>query len=76
SVFGIVLLFISNIMYNKPSFANRVRISQAIAGAAIADLYFCAFAASSLYHLIPEWLSLIFTALITFCAIVISLRSC
>jgi len=54
-LFGFVLLGGSHIVRQHPRIADGTRISQALAGAGIADLYGCLFAATTLYHLIPSW---------------------
>ncbi|HUX78403.1 MAG TPA: DUF2339 domain-containing protein [Alphaproteobacteria bacterium] len=73
-IFGIFLLFAGNWIHNKPDIANGVRISQALSGAGIADLYVCLFAATSLYHLVPSLIGFIGMAVVTAIAVVLSLR--
>jgi uncharacterized membrane protein len=73
-IFGGALLYAATWIRNKPDFANGVRISQALSGAGIADLYFCIFAATNLYHLVPSSVGFVGMALITATAVVLSLR--
>ena len=73
-LFGIGLLYVAQRIRIKPHFANGVRISQALSGAAIADLYICIFAATNLYDLIPPILGFTGMAATTALAVVLSLR--
>lgn len=74
SVFGVALLYAGNLVYNKKDFANGTRISQALSGAGIADLYVCIFSATNLYHLIPPLAGFAGMAVITILAVILSLR--
>ncbi len=73
-LFGGGLLFAAHWIRSKPGFANGTRISQALSGAAIADLYVCIFAATSLYNLIPGALGFVGMAAVTATAVILSLR--
>ncbi|MCE3254869.1 MAG: hypothetical protein K0R25_363 [Rickettsiaceae bacterium] len=72
--FGIGLLCLSNFISAKKTIANGKRISQTLAGAAIADLYICVYAATNFYHLVPPFLGFAGMAAVTATAIVMSLR--
>lgn len=61
------------IRLKKPDMADGKRIAQALAGAAIAVLYATVYAATSLYHFLPPSMGLVFMALVTFAAVLISL---
>ena len=61
------------IRLRKPDMADGKRIAQALAGAAIAVLYATVYAATSLYHFLPASMGLVFMALVTFAAVLISL---
>ncbi len=61
-------------MRRQPDFANGTRISQALSGAGIADLYATIFAATSLYHLVPSFLGFTGLAAVTATAVMLSLR--
>lgn len=73
-IFGIGLLYGAQLVRQRPKLANGIRISQALSGAGIADLYVCIFAASNFYHLMPNFLGLVFMAAITATAVMLSLR--
>ena len=73
-IFGTGLLWLGNWVREKDSFSDGIRISQALSGAGIADLYACIFAASSLYELIPSFLGFFGMATITLIAMVLSLK--
>lgn len=72
--FGVALILLGNWIHNKPHIANGKRISQALAGAGIADLYVCLFAATSFYHLIPPLFGFVGMGGVTALAVVLSLR--
>ncbi|MEJ0009700.1 MAG: DUF2339 domain-containing protein [Alphaproteobacteria bacterium] len=55
--FGLALLYAGHWVRCHPSLANSTRIAQALSGAGIADLYICLFAATSLYHLLPQFVA-------------------
>jgi uncharacterized membrane protein len=74
SLFGIVLLLVGNWIHSHPGIANSKRISQALSGAGIADLYVCLFAATSLYNLIPSFTGFVGMAVVTAVAVVLSLK--
>ena len=71
---GLGLLGGSHVVHARPSIADGRRISQALAGAGIADLYGSLFAATSLYHILPAWLGFLLMAAVTLYALVLSLR--
>lgn len=73
-LFGIGLLLFGNWIHDRPNIANGKRISQALSGAGIADLYVCLFAATSFYHLIPSFVGFIGMAGVTAVAVVLSLK--
>jgi uncharacterized membrane protein len=73
-LFGAGLLFAAEWVRSKPDFDNGTRISQALSGAGIADLYLCIFAATSLYELIPAAIGFIGLAGVTALAVLLSLR--
>ncbi len=58
----------------KGHIANEVRIAQSLSGAGIATLYVSIFAASNLYHLIPDIAGLIGMGAVTAIAVTLSLR--
>ncbi|MDX2027181.1 MAG: DUF2339 domain-containing protein [Alphaproteobacteria bacterium] len=72
--FGIALLGGSHVVRQHPRMADSTRIAQALAGAGIADLYGCLFAATSLYHLVPSWLGFAGMAGVTGMTLLLSLR--
>lgn len=72
-LFGGGLLSAAHYVRRK-SLAGGTRIAQALAGAALADLYICLFAASSLYELIPAWLGLLGMAAVTVGAVFLALE--
>lgn len=73
-IFGLAMLGAAHVIRNRPNFANGTRISQALSGAGIADLYGTFFAATTLYHLIPSSVGFLGMAAVTATAIVLSLR--
>jgi len=73
-LFGIALLIFGNWIHDKPHIANGERISQALSGAGIADLYVCLFAATSFYNLIPPLAGFVGMAIVTTIAVVLSLK--
>lgn len=73
-LFGIGLLLFGNWIHDRPHIANGKRISQALSGAGIADLYVCLFAATSFYHLISPLAGFIGMAVVTAVAVVLSLK--
>jgi uncharacterized membrane protein len=73
-LFGISLLLFGNWIHGRTHIANGERISQALSGAGIADLYVCLFAATSFYHLIPPLFGFIGMAAVTAVAVVLSLK--
>ncbi len=73
-IFGSCLLIAAEAIRQQPQFANGGRISQALSGAGIADLYISIFAASSFYHLISPILGFCLMTLVTLIAIVSSLK--
>lgn len=72
-LFGFCLLFLGYWIHQKHEMANGVRISQALSGAGIADLYVCLFAATSYYHLVPSSLGFLGMACVTAMAVILSL---
>lgn len=73
-IFGAGLLYAAHWIRSKPKFANGTRISQALSGAGIADLYVCIFAATNLYGLVPPFLGFTGMALVTAIAVILSLK--
>jgi len=71
AIFGVTLLGIGLVVNNK---SNKEKISQALVGAGIVDLYFCTFAATTLYKIIPGFFGLGLMSTITAIAIFLSLR--
>lgn len=74
SLFGVALLLFGNWIHDRPNIANGKRISQALSGAGIADLYVCLFAATSFYHLIPPFMGFAGMAVVTAVAVILSLK--
>lgn len=72
-LFGLVLLVLGYWIHEKPNIANGVRISQALSGAGIADLYVCLFTATSYYNLLPPSLGFLAMAAVTAIAVILSL---
>ncbi|WP_333023933.1 DUF2339 domain-containing protein [Wolbachia endosymbiont of Pentidionis agamae] len=73
-IFGCLLLYSANLVRSKPQFANGIRIAQALSGAGIADLYFCIFAATSIYDLIHTFIGFVGMATVTATAVILSIR--
>lgn len=73
-LFGLALLFLAYWLQEKKHIANGVRISQALSGAGIADLYVCLFTATSFYHLVPAPIGFVGMAAVTATAVVLSLK--
>ena len=73
-VLGFVLLGIGHWVRLKPTFANGVRISQALSGAAVAILYVSVFAAHSLYGLVSPTVAFIGMAAVTGMGTLLSLK--
>lgn len=73
-IFGITLLFVGNSVHKKTAMANYERISQALTGAGLADLYICIFAATSLYHIVPTIIGFLGMAVVTALAVILSLQ--
>lgn len=71
--FGGVLLGAAHWLRAR-NIAGGARIAQALAGAGIADLYICLFAAATLYDLIAPWLGFIGMALVTALAVFLALE--
>jgi uncharacterized membrane protein len=69
-----VLMIISASVIRLRGAANSERISQALAGAGIADLYATVYAASALYGIVPPMTGFIGLAAVTLSAIALSLR--
>ncbi|MBI2707049.1 MAG: DUF2339 domain-containing protein [Proteobacteria bacterium] len=74
TLFGVGLLLFGNWIHDKNHIANGKRISQALSGAGIADLYVCLFAATSFYNLISPLFGFIGMGSITAIAVVLSLK--
>lgn len=72
--FGFAMLYSGNYIRRKDNIANGTRISQALTGAAIADLYICIYATTNLYHLVPQFVGFIGMAAVTATAVIASLR--
>ena len=73
-IFGVVLLYSAELIRKKEYFANGEKISQALSGAGVADLYICIFAANSLYHMVNEFIALAGIAAITVITVVLAIR--
>lgn len=73
-VLGLACLISARWIRDKGSIANGVRIAQSLSGAGIATLYVSIFAASSLYHLIPDLAGLLGMTIVTAIAVALSLR--
>lgn len=75
AIFGIALIAAARyIREKKQDMADGTRIAQALCGAGIADLYATVFAATSLYHMLPQTLGFIGMAVVTALAVILSLR--
>lgn len=73
-IFGAGLLYTAHWMRSKTAFSQDPRIAQALAGAGIADLYVCIFAATNLYDILPAFIGFAGLAMVTALAVVLSLR--
>ncbi len=73
-VFGLGLLYSGQWIRGRENFANGQKISQALTGAGIADLYICLYAATSLYYLVPQLVGFIGMAAVTTAAVILSIR--
>ena len=71
---GGALLYGANWVHQRPSFANGVRIAQALTGAGIVTLYVSCYAATRLYQIIPGFLGFAGMAAITAASLVLALR--
>lgn len=71
---GGVFLFAARWIREKGNIANGVRIAQALSGAGIATLYVSIFAATSLYHFLPNLAGLAGMTVVTGLAVNLSLR--
>ncbi len=71
---GIAFLFAARRIRENDTVANGVRIAQSLSGAGIAALYVSTFAATSLYHFLPDIVGLAAMAAITGVAVALSLR--
>lgn len=74
AIFGISMIFASSWLHQKKSFANGLRISQALAGAGIIDLYICVYAATNVFSFMPIFVGFLLMASITAITIILSLR--
>lgn len=75
AIFGAALIGAARyIRVKKPDMADGTRIAQALCGAGIADLYATIFAATSLYHLVPNIAGFVCMAGVTALAVILSLR--
>lgn len=73
-IFGIIMLYVANLIRDKTNIISGKRISQALSGAGIADLYICIFAATNLYGILPNFIGFIGMAIITILAVFLSLK--
>ncbi len=74
-IFGLGLLAAAEYLrVTHPQLANGRRITQAMTGAGIADLYVCFYAATSLYGLLPDILGFAAMTCVTIGAVTLSLR--
>ena len=73
-VFGLGLLVAGDWVRARPHFANGVRISQALSGSGLADLYGVIFAATKLYALISPTVGFSGLALVSALGVILSLR--
>ncbi|MCK5374876.1 MAG: DUF2339 domain-containing protein [Alphaproteobacteria bacterium] len=71
---GCVFLFAARWIREKGNIANGVRIAQSLSGAGIATLYVSIFAATSLYHFLPNLAGLAGMTVVTGIAVNLSLR--
>lgn len=72
-ILGVLMILTASILRLRGA-ANSQRISQALAGAGIADLYATVYAASTLYGIVPPVTGFIGLAIVTLSAIALSLR--
>ncbi len=70
---GIAGIAAAWIIMNSKKIADNVRIAQSLAGAAVADLYFCLFAATNLYGLISPVAGFAGMTVVTALAVLLSL---
>lgn len=73
-VFGLGLLVAADWVRARPHFANGMRISQALSGAGLADLYGVIFAATKLYDLISPTVGFSGLAFVSALGVTLSLR--
>ncbi|MDD9899641.1 MAG: DUF2339 domain-containing protein, partial [Alphaproteobacteria bacterium] len=73
-LFGLGLLGAAQWVHAKKDMTDGSRISQALAGAGVAVLYGCFYAATSLYNLVPDALGFLGMAAVTGGAVVLSVR--
>ena len=73
-IFGVALVYAGDFIRNKKNISNGAKISQALTGAGIADLYVCLYAGTSLYHILPEFVGFIGLAAVTAAAVILSVR--
>lgn len=73
-IFGVGMLYGASWVRSKDNFSNGTRISQALSGAGIADLYICIFAATNLYNFIPSFIGFLGMAIVTVLAVILSLQ--
>lgn len=71
---GTGALFVSRKIIRNGKISDNIRIAQAIAGASIADFYFCAFAATNMYDLISPLMGFAGMAAVTALAVILSLQ--
>jgi uncharacterized membrane protein len=71
--FGIFLLYLGHFIRKKTNVSNSVKIAQALSGAGIADLYFCVYAATNFYDILPSFLGFLLMAVVTAIAVTLSL---
>lgn len=74
TLFGGGLLGMAYVIRQDAAFADGTRISQALAGAGIADLYICVYAATNICQLISPTLGFAGMAAVTAMAVLLSLR--
>ncbi len=73
-MFGMGMVASASYLHHKPKVADSARITQALAGAGIADLYICLFTGTHFYHLLSPIAGFIGMALVTALAVISSLR--
>ena len=74
AAFGFSLMRLSTWIEARDQIANNKKIAQTLAGAAIVDLYFCIYAATSLYQIFPPFLGIVAMTCVTALAVFMSLR--